>query len=359
MSEDADPSEIFTRHWQRTLEGNSDDVDTLPVDIKDAIDRSINSRTKSYRYVLPTQLLAKLAFPNIDCRWVQKGTTPETGFDARSFCSRNIVPFDRDHESVLGGSGDPYVNNPLRIPVISVETATNQKNRSGFNDLISVLGFVEENPGSASAVFDRVLQAIHKRLATTSILYPVPDRISVGACQTAISEFISVKTGGRRLQIVSTALFDTYRDHFGFCAEVKTGKVNQADAAKGNSGDIECLDERGEVKLAIEVKDRMLTLIDVQSSVETARRRKVTELLFLARGEILDEDVESVETIISRQFTAGHNVYRLEFDSFLNHSLILFGESGRSSFVTAVGNRLDELGELADRQAWSSILLNV
>lgn len=43
----------------------------LPNEITEAIDRSINSKMITYRYVLPTHVLAKTAFPELDCRSVQ------------------------------------------------------------------------------------------------------------------------------------------------------------------------------------------------------------------------------------------------------------------------------------------------
>jgi hypothetical protein len=38
---------------------------SIPEDVRAAVARSINSRTKSYRYVLPTQVLAKLVDPSL------------------------------------------------------------------------------------------------------------------------------------------------------------------------------------------------------------------------------------------------------------------------------------------------------
>src|SRR3990172_5870666 len=66
----------------------------IPAEIQQAVGRSINSTTKSYRYVLPTQVVAKVVDPALDSRSVQEGSDLAGSFDARSLCHKVIVPFD-------------------------------------------------------------------------------------------------------------------------------------------------------------------------------------------------------------------------------------------------------------------------
>jgi hypothetical protein len=82
-----------------------------------AVSTSVNSSTKTFRYVLPTQLLSKLADPSLDSRCLQSQRGGQGAFDARSVAKLVIAPFDQNNENVLGGSEDPYVSNPLRVPV--------------------------------------------------------------------------------------------------------------------------------------------------------------------------------------------------------------------------------------------------
>ncbi|MBM3315311.1 restriction endonuclease, SacI family, partial [candidate division WOR-3 bacterium] len=86
-----------------------------------AIRASVHSRTKSYVYVLPTQLLAKLVQPRADARCLQAKRGGRGAFDARTLCHSVVVRFDQGHENVLGGSAEPYVNNPLRVPELTSE----------------------------------------------------------------------------------------------------------------------------------------------------------------------------------------------------------------------------------------------
>lgn len=94
--------------WQQVLITPSNAAPAINVaNIVAAIKLSVNSATLTYRYVLPTQLLAKVTDPQLDCRCVQATRGGQGAFDARSLCQKVIVPFDRANESVLGGSGEP------------------------------------------------------------------------------------------------------------------------------------------------------------------------------------------------------------------------------------------------------------
>src|SRR5690606_24687256 len=106
---------------------------------------SITGATKTYHYVLLTQLLAKVVQPDLDCRSVQAGNFPYPGaFDARTIAHKVVVPFDKDNQNVLGGSVEPYVNNPLRVPGILPEYRSQQKDKAGWDTLVRILERVED-----------------------------------------------------------------------------------------------------------------------------------------------------------------------------------------------------------------------
>ncbi len=62
-----------------TAQGESGAPKNVPEEILQAIDASINSSTLTYRYVLPTQLLAKCIDPSLDCRALQAGSPRPRG----------------------------------------------------------------------------------------------------------------------------------------------------------------------------------------------------------------------------------------------------------------------------------------
>ena len=118
-SDSAAPSglEILRSMWNDVL-GN-------PAEAPDpTIDQLIRCPVVSIRYALLTQLLGKAVDESRDALSIQRGdasTADESGrWDARSFCSANVVPWVNESGQVLGTSPDPYVNNPLRRPRLDV-----------------------------------------------------------------------------------------------------------------------------------------------------------------------------------------------------------------------------------------------
>lgn len=331
----------------------------LPAEITDAIHRSINSATRSYRYVLPTQILAKVADHSLDCRCIQVESGLPGAFDARSLCHKVIVPFDRANDRVLGGSPEPYVNNPLRIRSLTEDARSQQRDRAGFEDLLRVTAFAERHPGAAPALLEAVLDAIRKRLRQVAIVYGVPNRASLAAVMSITRSFLSVRSGGARLQCVAAALFAAIGRRFSLFDRVSTASVNAADASTEAVADLEC--RRGEeIVLAVEVKDSDLTLRAIGDRMPSIRRRGVREFIFLLQGDVVASDASSVAELTARQFATGQNLYVCRLEPFMESCLALLGEPGRRGFLAAVGEQLDETrADLVHRQAWRDALLQL
>ncbi len=117
--------------------------------LAEAVRLSINSSTKTYRYVLPTQVLSKLADPSLDSRCLQRQHGEKGKFDARTFAKRVTVKFDQENDDVLGGSEDPYVSNPLRVPEVSAAERPQQDDPAGWDQLCLVLEAVENRKDEA------------------------------------------------------------------------------------------------------------------------------------------------------------------------------------------------------------------
>ena len=331
--------------------------DSLPVDVQNAIKQSINSRTKTYRYVLPSQLLPKVAEPSLDCRSVQAGAELAGSFDARSISQHVIVPFDRENNNVLGGSSEPYANNPLRIPAIVPAARNAQKDKAGFDFLMTVLDYAQANPGKVESLVRLMLAAVRERLASVSVVYPVPNRASLQQTRDMLTEYLIVRSGGARMQSVAIALFRTIGERFKLFREVRSNSVNAADASTGSTADLECVDENETIVMAVEVKDRQLELRQVQDKLPGIREKGVRELLFLIQGGVVNADAEGVNETITRQFVTGQNVYVVEWSAFLSSCVILFGEDGRREFLRHIGRELDERRiDIAHRRAWADLL---
>lgn len=318
----------------------------------------LRSPALTYHYVLPTQLLAKAADPTLDAHAIQAGYPGPGAFDARTVAHDVIVPFDRENERVLGGSPEPYVNNPLRVPGVTAAYRAAQKNKTDWDKLVAVLDAVEESRDVTfvRSAFDQVLFEIYRMLADVAVIYPTPNRISLDRTNLLIQQYLATKSGGERIEAICTALFRTIGCRFGLFDEVRREKVNVADGPSGLSADIECW-SGGEIILLVEVKDRELTLIQLDSKLDAARARHISELLFVAEQGKEAQALDAIEARIASEFVSGQNVYVVRFADFSLGILILFGEDGRVEFLREVGKELDRVNaRIEHRKAWAELL---
>ena len=357
--------EILDRYWSRVRE------QAKKVSLSDCLDDNdliakiracVNSKTKSYRYVLPTQLLAKLANSSLDCRSVQVARGEPGSFDARTIAHRIVVPFDQANDSVLGGSPEPYVNNPLRVPEISARYGKAQRNREDWDDLCTILDGVEdkEQREYTCALFRQVLTEIYRRFSAVSVLYPVPKRVSLERTIKVMEDFLSERSGGDRLLALTSALFLIIGKRFQLYADVRREAVTSADAATGMVADLECLSEKGEVVVAVEVKDRELTVSQIRSKIPDVRQKHVSEMFFIAERGVAPCNHDDAAELVRHEFASGHNLYVMDLLSLGRVVLALLGEEGRIEFLAEVGRQLDQYrSDIVHRQAWAQLLRDV
>ncbi len=334
--------------------------DDEPV-LKEKIRDCLTSSTKTYRYVLPTQLLSKSINRNLDCRSLQAADESEGSFDARTIAHAVIVPFDSQNHDVLGGSKEPYVNNPLRCPAVSVAFRERQKNKNDWDKLIFVLDLVQSRDEAhfTKQVFDQVLFEIRKLLEDVTVIYPTPSRISLEQTQKLIRDFLSERSGGERLEAVATSLFRTIAEKFKLFDQVKREKVNAADASSGMVADIECY-LNDEIVLLVEVKDRSLNLTQLNAKVDIARSNRIRELLFMAEQGVQESNKEDIKKKISQEFTSGQNIYVIDLLSFSTGIMILLGETGRVHFLNKIGSELEKSkSSIKHRKAWANLLREI
>lgn len=352
---------IFHSSWKRISEASTtppvSDVEIHPT-LQAAIAHSINSPTKTYRYVLPTQILAKVADDRLDCHCIQASSSRKGPFDARSICDEIIVSFDKSNDGVLGGSPEPYVNNPLRRAEVSKVHRQKQKDKQGWDDLCLVLDQVEtaNDPTFTATIFDLVLWEIFRRLSTVRVTYSVPKRISLEDSLKLIDEYVSSKSGGDRVLAVSAALLESAGKRFQLF-QVRRAKINASDASERMLADIECVDSYGEVVLAVEVKDRSVSVTQILHKLPGLRAAKVSEILFIAQKGVESGSQEEVRELVMKEFSSGQNVYSFDLTQFARSLLALLGEGGRRDFLESVGRHLDEYSSAVQhRRSWAELL---
>ncbi|GEO27477.1 hypothetical protein Alches_25790 [Alicyclobacillus hesperidum subsp. aegles] len=348
--------DILKDRWA-TIEQADLEVDYAP-QLRTVISELLRSGTRSYRYVLPTQLLAKVTNPQANSLCLQKKSKIDGHFDARSLCHKVIVPFEREQGEPLGGSPEPYVNNPLRVPEVTAAHRSAQKDKEGWDKLCAVLSEVQNtnDQSFSEKVFLQILLEIRRIQQERNVSYPVPQRISLEHTLRLLQEFLAPRTGGGRLQAVCVALFRTLGELWGIYDEVFSAVVNASDASGGRPADIDCIKD-GQTVLAVEVKDRTVTLQLLEDKITSTRMVRVKELLFLVRSEPIVESDEVIQRA-QREFVSGQNIYLLHVDEFMEQILSVVGEDGRLLFIEQVGKALEEFRlDFTDRQDWARVLV--
>ncbi len=338
----------------------SDALEQDESSLRESIQRSVNSNTRTYRYVLPTQLLAKVSDPDVDCRSLQAGADRAGSFDARTIAHRVIVPFDQTNDRVLGGSPEPYVNNPVRVPEVSEHHRNAQRNQRGWDHLCHVLERVETagDEEFTKNVLKQVIIEIYRRLSEVRVAYPTPRRISLSRCMRLIDEFLAETSGGDRLLALSSALFAVIGRRFRLYSGVQRASITSSDASTGMLADLECVAEDDTIVLVVEVKDRVLTVSQVMGKVSDVREKQVAELFFVAQQGV--EDQEQIDELVEREFVSGQNIYVMSLSKLAEVSLVLIGEEGRRDFLIEVGSQLDEhRSDIRHRRRWSELLASV
>jgi hypothetical protein len=349
--------------WRPMVADRADDECQEPLSeehsrLKKHIEDCLRSKTKTYRYVLPTQILCKCVNSRLDCRSLQALFKSPGAFDARSIAHEVVVPFDQENHQVLGGSAEPYVNNPLRCDSVTTRNRGRQKNKEDWDKLVDILEEVESSndPSLARRVFDQILYVIYDMLDDVTVSYPVPNKVSLQNTLSIMKKFLATKSSGDRLEALATALFRVIGKNFRLFDEVRRQKVNAADVSSGMVADIECW-RKGKIVLIIEVKDRDLSLVQLDSKLSFARSRKINEIMFVAQDGIARADLQRINDRIASEFVSGQNTYVVELLSFATSLLMILGESGRVDFLHDVGRELNRVGSpIPHRKDWAALL---
>ena len=327
-----------------------------------SIDVLVSCDVVSVRYALLTQLLGKLTAHERDVLSIQRGdvhTAEASGrWDARSFCQANIVPWVAEAGQVLGTSPDPYVNNPLRRPRLDAGYEP-RRDRPLWDSLVATLRTVQErnDPEYTESLLRHCLSSLVSQYNALTVQFDVPQRISLDTTVKMVADYLAEPSGGERPQIIVAAVMRTISARFGIFDRVVRQAINEADAAGERPGDVICYEDDRQV-FAVEVKDRTVTLQDIDTAIGKARRSNVTEVLFASVS--LQTDNSEIRERARREFGLGINIYHLEIETLLRVVLTIAGESIRTEFLTLVGQELnDRVTQPAHKLAWQDLLRNL
>lgn len=323
-------------------------------------DRVFGGSETGYKKAIVIQAAGKAADPELDAQAMQKGERSAGSWDAREFAKQTFVKWNLAVNAPFSHSTDPYVSNPYRVLRFDESQRSQRQKKLEFDSALGVLEYLNRTNDAAEAFENlvEVLRGLRRWIADKDVAYPLPLRASMPSVMEAIKTFLSLKSGGSRLQATVAALISSLSAAGFQIAEIASAHVNASDKSSQRAGDISyAADDR---IAAVEVKDKPLTQDELQASIDKARVASVTDLLFVIRSDTLlssDLPASDLERLVDDQFSSGLNVYVESFADFSRICLALIGEAGRRKFLEEVGKSLPDQGaDISHKWDWAGIV---
>ena len=253
--------------------------DDLPAELRDDIATVIDSHRKTYRYMLFVGLLASVTDVTLHPRCLQLKASCEGAFDARSLCKAVVVPFEKELlKGRLGGSCDPYVSNPARLPM--VEKNNDVKGALDRDHLSRLYDVLEYAKGAELGVRKKLFRYAYARVllrpALESSVVDYGLSVKPGLSVGPFFDFLNARTQGASA-VAILAVF--LRRHHGKGAEVIVHPLTESGASSNEVGDIDLQYADGS-GCAVEVKAKPYTEVDVNHACEKALRAGVSRVIF-------------------------------------------------------------------------------
>jgi len=323
----------------------------------------LNGKTKSYKYALLTQVLAKALDTSINALALQKQAKVETGkpFDARSFCRKAVVPFEKDFMGgILGSSEDPYVSKPLRNAMVSLDLLDHIKNKKGWKDLYEILSVVQNK--NDREFTENVLKQILLELCRSYLelrkdsnaLFVRGKTVTVNDLLGVISDFLSEPSEGARLQVIVYALIKTLNKRVHAFKEIRTSKSTVSDEFAGKYSDIECFDEDGNLELGIAVTE-YLDSRKLREELDKAHRKNVKRLIVVT-WNLPEFKKSKFVPLLDKYEQKGLRVTIEDVSHMVSFITTFFNNEIRADFIEEVGSSLKELGYIDHFKRWVEIL---
>lgn len=332
-------STVLNREWERVL---SDDATQYVDDpfVRSNIRDVLTDSGKTYRYILVNAALSKAVNPDVHYRALQAGSSLEGAYDARSVAHEVLVPWEKNHGERLGGSPEPFVNNPARHPEVDTgnRARSSQKQERLYDLLQRLEDDVLEGTLDPVNVLRETLQAVSE-LESKTVEFESPSDAPYELIEETIEQYIDESGNGERLPAVVAGIVQTYYDHAGEGDwRVDCEHANVSDEFSNAAGDVEIF--RGDtLHKAIEVKDKPATRSSVQHAIEKGRLNELGEYLYVPgagfrSGEERDARRAAEDAPIELVFMTPEELLT---------TLKLVDDVDRVSFLEAVGEFLNDM----------------
>lgn len=327
----------------------------IPVRIRQMIADVINGDRKTYRYMMFVGLLVAVTDRRLHPRCLQLKAKCNGAFDARSLCKNVVVPFEKTYlKGRLGGSCDPYVSNPARLPMIDL---SNDVKGSGdaetLRSLYDVLEYVRKADADKRRVaFCYAFSLVQKRPGEESFsVCPAVDAdgdVKVGA----LFDFLYAQTQG----VGAVAVLAAYiRGTMPKNVKVEVHQITESGASPQETGDIDVVFGT-ERRMAVEVKDKPYTAVDVGHACRKALKGGVKKVVF-AFGPAAERKRPHDGALMEYWEEKGVDLSFLSIESALSVAMAVSDRHGRIDFADRVFHALSDMNapDSARRQFESMI----
>lgn len=146
VSVDEDRADSLLRsEWNRVLNEDKDEYVDDDV-VREKMNEVLNASQLTYKYILVTNVLAKAVNPDVHYRAMQANSELDGAYNARSLGHETVVNWEKENGERLGGSNEPFLNQPARDPEFSLENAARSESAQGR--LYSLLERLQEKTES-------------------------------------------------------------------------------------------------------------------------------------------------------------------------------------------------------------------
>jgi hypothetical protein len=278
------------------------------IKIVNNIEEVIVGSQKTYRYILITALLALATEPKVNPLCLQASSSMEGAYDARSLCHKVIVPFEKKYlEDRLGGSNEPYLNNPARFKEISLTNAVRGgKSKEILKTLHSILSSIQPQDAFQYLVFCIKCTLKRKPKGISSIQL---SGASLGNRSPVIKfvESLMMKTSqGETSALITAALFQMLAGTYDETFYVEAHSVNQSGASSNEVSDIDVY-HGPELLFTIEVKDKDFNEHDIEHAVKKAMDVGSSRLFFVCGFNAKLETTQKSLDDISSSYSENYN----------------------------------------------------
>ena len=291
--------------------------------------------------MLFTGLLAAVSDKSLHPRCLQVNAGVPGSFDARSLCQKVVVPFEKKMlNGRLGASNEPFANKSARFAMIqksnNVRKGSDKRTLFMLYDVLEFVRTADER--TRVQIFKLALSVISKLPPNRSSVTVLPPICATDIGAEAFFTFFESRTKG--VSAVAT-LAAVYRLLYTKPMRMKVHPATESGASSKEVGDID-VELPGGRKIAVEVKDKPYTDVDVNHACEKAMDAGVGKVIF-AVGSSAEKVRVHEGALMDVWAEKGVELSFLKISGVLGAATALSCAEDRHRMASDIGNALDEM----------------